>query len=214
MKRRPEPEVMDLPEEARAYAQADFADVNAAFVECLTELTVGIDSAHALDLGTGPADIAFRVASVRPDWRIVAVDASYAMLKLAQPVNQHNLHLVQADAKALPFKDRCFDVIFSNSILHHITDTGRFWLQVRRVATPGAFVFLRDLARPENESAARAVVEQYSGGESELLKEEFFRSLLAAYTPQEVRPQLASAGLVRLEVKMSSDRHLDIVGRI
>jgi hypothetical protein len=33
MHRQPEPELMDLPHEAQAYAAADFSGVNAAFVD-------------------------------------------------------------------------------------------------------------------------------------------------------------------------------------
>jgi hypothetical protein len=104
--------------------------------------------------------------------------------------------------------------VFSNSILHHITDTGPFWAEVRRIAKPGAVAFLRDLARPADHEAAHAIVEQYSGDESNLLKEEFFRSLVSAYTPDEVRRQLAEADLGALEVALATDRHLDIFGRI
>ena len=48
--RQAEPEIMDEAEEAYAYALADFAEVNAAFVERLRELSSGRDTAVALDL--------------------------------------------------------------------------------------------------------------------------------------------------------------------
>ena len=57
MPRQPEPEYMDLPEEAAAYAEADFADVNEAFVERLLEHVGAREEELALDLGTGPGDI-------------------------------------------------------------------------------------------------------------------------------------------------------------
>jgi len=219
MPREPEPEWMDLAEEAEAYAQADFADVNQRFVERLVELAGPRESAEAVDLGTGPADIPIRLVRARPGWRVVAVDASGPMLDLARrDVDAAGLTgsvvLLQADAKAIPLPDAGFDVVFSNSILHHLNETDALWGQVRRLAGPGATVLLRDLARPPGPEQARKIVDEYAGDESALLQEEFYRSLLAAYTPDEVREQLDRAGLGGLEVAMVSDRHLDVFGHL
>ena len=208
---------MDDGEEAAAYAAADFSEVNAAFVERLLELSAGMDPAEALDLGTGPADIPLRVASRRPAWRITGADASEAMLAIARAnvaaaALNDRIVLVQADAKDLALPAGAFDVVFSNSILHHITDTQALWREVRRVAKPGALLFFRDLARPDSAAAARAIVDAYAGGESALLQQEYYRSLLSAYTVEEVRAQLARAGLHAVTVAMATDRHLDVFG--
>jgi hypothetical protein len=65
-------------------------------------------------------------------------------------------------------------------------------------------------------SAADAwrIVEQYSSREPEVLKRDFFNSLCAAFTPDEVRGQLAAAGLEVLRVQTVSDRHLTVSGRL
>ncbi|HOW72197.1 MAG TPA: methyltransferase domain-containing protein [Phycisphaerae bacterium] len=218
LSRQPEPEYMDLPEEAEAYARADFSEVNQAFVDRLVEWAGPCGRARALDLGTGPADIPMRLLERRPHWRVVGADASLAMLKLALPGIRDrglssSLGLVLGDAKRLPLASRSFDVIFSNSILHHISETEDLWLEVKRLARPGAVVLVRDLARPVTAEAARRIVERYAGQESPLLQEEYYRSLLAAYTPDEVRSQLVKAGLGSLHVQMITDRHMDIAGR-
>jgi ubiquinone/menaquinone biosynthesis C-methylase UbiE len=217
LSRQPEPEYMDLPEEAEAYAKADFSEVNQAFVDRLLEWADPRPKARALDLGTGPADIPMRLLEKRPHWQVVATDASLAMLKLAIPGIRDrrlrsSLGLVLGDAKRLPLASGTFDVVFSNSILHHINEADTLWSEVRRLARPGALIFVRDLARPASAEAARRIVEQYAGQESTLLQEEFYRSLLAAYTPEEVRDQLGRAGLGSLQVQMVTDRHMDIAG--
>ncbi len=214
MQRRPEPEYMDLDAEAAAYADADFAEVNGAFAQRLVALAVDIPQTDvvALDLGTGPADIPRRVAALRPGWRIVAVDAAAAMLALAPKAA--SVSLVRADASRCPFSDAALDVVFSNSILHHLPDPTDFWREVARVARRGALVLLRDLARPDTEQAARDIVERYAGTESELLQEEYYRSLLAAFTPDEVRAQLREAGVQGLRAEMVTDRHMDVCGRV
>ena len=202
---------MDLVEEAAAYAAADFSDVNEAFVGRLVELAGPADRALALDLGTGPGDIPLRLWKHRPAWKIVAGDVSLAMLELARTAigaagAARAVWPVEEDAKAAPFKPDVFDIIFSNSILHHITDTARLWGEVRRVSRPGTLVFVRDLARPPSAQAASEIVQRYAGTESALLQEEYYRSLLSAYTPDEVKAQLVLAGLGGLRVEMVTDR--------
>ena len=48
---------------------------------------------------------------------------------------------------------------------------------------------------------------RYSRDEPEVLRRDFYNSLLAAYRPEEVREQLDRAGLKRLRVEAVSDRH-------
>ena len=216
--RTPEPEYMDDRAEAEAYAAADFSGVNAACAERLAELAAAIDNAEALDLGTGPADIPIRVARLKPGWRITAVDAAAAMLAIARRnVDAAGLRgriaLVRCDAKRMELPSAAFDVVFSNSILHHITGARDLWTEVARVAKPGALIFFRDLARPASPAAARAIVETYAGGESAILQAEYYRSLLSSYTVAEVRAQLTGAGLRGLTVAMATDRHFDVFGR-
>lgn len=219
-RRQPEPELMDDAAEAVAYADADFADVNEAFVDRLLELSADRPSRlRALDLGTGPGDIPIRVASRVDGWAVTAVDDSPAMLAIAQTALERrnpggSVRFVRADAKTLPFPDGSFEVIFSNSILHHITETALFWAELKRVAVNGALVLLRDLARPATVEQVEAIVAEHAGDESALLREEFHRSLLSAYTPGEVRGQLATAGLEGLNVERITDRHMDVWGSV
>ena len=215
MHRIPEPEYMDIDEEADAYAAADFDEVNTAFVRDVLEFYGTRVAPLALDVGSGPGDIPQQICRLRPDWRVVGVDASRAMLRCAM----HRKHddkkvawpqYLQCDAKRLPFPDNFFELVISNSILHHIADVNSFWLEIRRVIKPKGAMLLRDLLRPPDEQEAARIVQTYSGNESSLLKEEFYRSLLAAYTPDEVRGQLEQANLTGAAVLQVSDRHLDV----
>lgn len=217
MARRLEPESMNAPESVRAYAAADFAMVNAAFIANLLEMAPRSGPVHAIDLGTGPADIPIKLASICPNWIIEAVDSAPRMLEVAQlAVNEHSLRdrvrLRQADAKQLPFADATFDVLFSNSLLHHLPDAGPCWSEWRRVCKPGALIFIRDLSRPATEDAARQIVDLYAHKEPQQLKDDFFNSLLAAYTPAELREQVARAHLNTLRITQVSDRHVDVFG--
>lgn len=216
MQRIPEPEVMDTPERVEAYAWADFSAVNAAFVEKLFGLTDTSREYTALDLGTGPGDISLRILRGRPRWRIAAVDASLPMLRLAQAAANETASplFTLADAKRLPYADRSFDLLFSNSLLHHLPDPHPFWGEVRRLAKPGALVFVRDLFRPPTPVEAQRLVDTYAAGEHPLLREDFYNSFLAAFTPEEIRAQLVTTGLSRLDVVETTDRHVDVFGRL
>jgi len=210
---------MNLNDEVDAYAAADFAAVNQAFVDRLLQLAGTEPSLKLIDFGTGPADIPIRISLARPAWHITAVDASAPMLQVARESIRkarftQKIDLVLADAKKSKMPAAAFDCVISNSILHHVSDTSQFWTEIKRVAKPGAWILLRDLARPDSESRARDIVAQNAATETALLQEEFFRSLLAAYTPDEIRAQLNAAGLPTLQVAMASDRHVDVFGRL
>ncbi len=217
MDRFAEPEYMDDAEEARAYAETDFSAVNQAFAERLLELAGSTAEAQVLDFGCGPGDITLRIARSRPGWRITGLDFSRAMLAFARRAQARtgdapHASWVITDAKCCPFPDARFDILCSNSILHHITGAVQFWREIRRLARPGTLIFFRDLFRPESEAAARALVEKHAGDASPLLQEEFYRSFLSAYTIEEVREQLGEAGLASLRVEQITNRHIDIFG--
>ncbi|HNR34601.1 MAG TPA: methyltransferase domain-containing protein [Candidatus Hydrogenedentes bacterium] len=215
MQRIPEPEIMDLADEVAAYAGADFSEVNAAFVNRLLDLAGALESPIALDLGSGPGDIPLRLAQARARWRIIGSDYSWPMLAMARAAGGANqISWLGADAKAMPFPESSIDVVFSNSILHHIPDPMPFWREVRRILAPEGWVFLRDLARPDSPEHAAEIVQHYAGHESALLQEEYYRSLLAAFTVDEVQEQIVAAGLAGLRVAMASDRHLDVWGTL
>lgn len=216
LQRQCEPELMDDPNEAIAYARADFAGVNQKFVGDLLAQTKGYEIRRVVDLGCGPADIAARLHRERPAWRITAVDGSMAMLRIGQEILsvEERVNLVLGHAQHLPLRDKTADVVISNSLLHHLPNPEPFWKELRRIARPGAYVMVRDLMRPDSDAIARAIVRQYAGNESALLREEFYRSLLAAFTPEEIQDQLDSAGLNELNIVLSSDRHIDVAGRV
>jgi hypothetical protein len=106
---------------------------------------------------------------------------------------------------ALPSKH--YDVIISNSLLHHLTDPQALWTTILQHSKVGTQVFIVDLYRPATREMARQIVETYSGEEPEVLKTDFFNSL-----PAEVEAQLADAGLSHFTVQTISDRHLAVLG--
>ena len=218
MKRTPEPEVMDGVEQSEAYAHADFEAVNSAFVARLLDTFSDLRDASVLDLGCGPGDILIKLALTRPDLAITGVDASEPMLALgrvdaaARGVDAR-LRFVQAWLPSLgPIAAERFDAVISNSLLHHLHEPQVLWRTIHAAAAPNAPVFIVDLLRPDDEARARAIVDEHAEGEPEILRRDFYLSLCASFTLNEVRDQLTAAGLSHLSVSQISDIHLCISG--
>jgi SAM-dependent methyltransferase/uncharacterized protein YbaR (Trm112 family) len=53
----------------------------------------------------------------------------------------------QADAENLPFRDNSFDIVYSNGVLHHSTDTVRAVAEAYRVLKPGGLLVIMLYAR-------------------------------------------------------------------
>ena len=220
MERIPEPELMDEAEQARAYAHADFETPHNFFIE-LCQHRLGNPSINGvvLDLGCGPADISVRFARTWPDCLIHGIDGAEAMLaegrqRLAceQLETRIQLYKVNLPADQAPRAD--YDVIISNSLLHHLHDPQVMWQAVRQYGRPGAPVFVMDLQRPTGNAQARQLVADYAGNEPAILQRDFYHSLCAAFTPAEVSQQLAEAGLDYLTTETVSDRHLIVYGTL
>jgi SAM-dependent methyltransferase len=112
-----------------------------------------------------------------------------------------------------PPNSQSFDAVLSKDLLHHLPDPQVLWREVKRLGRAGAAVYVMDLVRPESEAAAAAMVEDGAGSEDPILQRDFYNSLLAAFTIDEVRAQLATANL-DLEVAHAATRHMLIKGTL
>lgn len=212
---------MDEPEQALAYAEADFAEPHERFVDLFVE-KMGAQTnwgSRVLDLGCGPADVSLRFVRRFPQCLLTGVDGSAAMLDLGrQAVERAGLgqrvRLLQRYLPQEPLGAEGFDLLISNSLLHHLQNPAVLWQSIRRYGRSGAGVFVMDLARPDSEQALQGLVARYAAGEPAVLQRDFTASLYAAYRPEEVRMQLSEAGLDHLAVENASDRHLIVFGRL
>jgi len=211
-----EKELMDEPQDARAYASAKFPEVMQSVLDRLFQLVGDRQDVRMVDLGTGPASIPIAVAKAKPTWHITGVEAAPAMAKIAQIAtkmsgthNQVKVHVADAKATGLPASS--FDIVFCNNMLHHMPEAGPLWDEIKRLAAPDAIVFVRDLIRPPSEDAAKQQVQKYVGQPNE---KDHYLSLLAAFEIDEVRAQLRAAGLENLTVEPISEDYFDVHGTI
>jgi len=178
-------------------------------------------SGYVLDVGCGHGDIMFRFARSFHDCVIHGIDGSETMiqygrkfLEKAGDVRKEQIQFIQGVLPDIILPGKKYDIIISNSLLHHLHDPYILWKAVKYYAATEAQVFIMDLKRPETIEEARRLTETYVANEPEILKRDFYNSLLAAYEVDEVKEQLKVADLGYLSVQETSDRHMVIAGNI
>ena len=219
MNRIPEPELMEDPEQACAYANADFSEPHSNFIKLFRESFPGHAIAgNAIDLGCGPGDVAIRFARAFPDCEVHGVDGSPAMLEAGKtlleraPEIRQRVQLIAGmlPEAAMPLAQ--YEIVISNSLLHQLHEPQTLWKSVLKYAAPGAAVFIMDLRRPPTIGEAKRLRDTYAGNEPALLQRDYYNSLLAAFEPGEITEQLIAANLGQLVVRPIGDRHVTVFG--
>lgn len=213
MKRIPEPEIMNDESQVLAYSNADFSDSNNLFtIAILNKIKIEkYDTLNILDLGCGPCDIDIELAKLFPNSKIYAVDGSKAMLEVAHKKILQNdikdqiilINSTLSDLKSFHVK---FDLIISKDLLHHLKNPDDLWNIIDSFSDINTYIFIMDLIRPKNKDAAKNIVEKISGNEPEILKTDFYNSLLASYTIKEVEYMLKNKNFA-YEINPAGDRH-------
>lgn len=106
--------------------------------------------AIALDLATGTGDLAIELrrqgarSVIGADYCEPMLEAAAVKLTLGR---LNRIHLVTADALALPFAEGCFDCVTSAFLLRNVVDLPGALAEVRRVLRPGGRVISLELTR-------------------------------------------------------------------
>ena len=165
-----------------------------------------------LDIGAGTAQIPILLCQATDDVQIMAADAAVSMLDLAR-LNveiaglRDRIQLDHADAKRMAYRDRMFDAVISNSIVHHIPEPREVLREAVRVTKPGGLLFFRDLVRPTDDDEVMRLVELYATGCNEHQQMLFRDSLRASLTIAEVQELVSELGFAADTVRITSDRH-------
>ena len=227
MKRTPEPELMQIPSQVRAYADADFSSSDSMVVKSLERYLKKVGRTLnktnlILDMACGPGNIAERIAKNWPFVNVVGIDGSKEMLNEAENKLSENLtknlsfQLIEINSIAtgeihVPFKG---DVLVSNSALHHFHDPCRFWCALKKLGKTKCIHIHRDLIRPASVEKAFELKEKHLSNSPEILKKDFYASLKASFTVNEVTQQLHEEGLSQLEVFQVDELYFEIIGCI
>ena len=138
-----------------------------------------------------------RLASARPDLRIIGVDLSAPMLSRARRSNRQEGTRVtfhRGSARRLPFRAGSFDLVMSNSLLHHLPDPVPALDEFARVLRRGGALFVRDLRRPPDRMIT-AHIRRHGRPYRGLMRKLFGDSVRAAYTLAEIRDAVGRSRL-------------------
>jgi ubiquinone/menaquinone biosynthesis C-methylase UbiE len=210
---------MDSAEEARDYDAMDHSAVNRVFVaDFLAVWNEPGAPAPVLDVGTGTAQIPIELCRQHRAVAVTGIDLADHMLAVGQANVERaglsaRVRLERCDAKRMPFTGGAFHAVISNSIVHHIPEPRRVFVEMVRVAAPGAVLFVRDLLRPADEATLRGLVGRHTAGANEHQRQMFADSLHAALSLDEVGALVASLGHDPAEVRQTTDRHWTWVTR-
>jgi ubiquinone/menaquinone biosynthesis C-methylase UbiE len=139
-------------------AAADWADGPGRLYALLARVLVAsaprpVSGARVLDLGTG-SGAAARAALAAGAHQVVGADLSVGMLRLAGRA----FPSVAANAIALPFRDRSFDLVVAAFSLNHLADVEAGLAEARRVgAGLVASVFAPGWTHPARDAVDEAV---------------------------------------------------------
>ncbi|WP_421989982.1 ArsR/SmtB family transcription factor [Qipengyuania sp.] len=135
-------------DELRRLHSSDEA-VEAALAKALGEGPLG----RLLDIGTGTGRMAELFAE-RAE-RIVALDKSLAMLRVARAKLQHlpaeRVELVQGDFASLPFAVESFDTVLFHQVLHFAQNPDAALAEAARVTRSGGRIAIVDFAAHQRE---------------------------------------------------------------
>jgi trans-aconitate methyltransferase len=214
----PEPELMDSTEQVEAYAGADFSESDTRFIQELCLAFPEAPEGITIDLGCGPGNICIKYAERNKNATIIGLDGGANMLKKAEEFAGHTFPNLRFQFSLLPavpesLKGKCA-LLLSNSLLHHLTDPMALWNAMLALAKPGAKFFVGDLHRPATFEEALIQKNTYAANAPAVLQEDFYNSLLAAYTTEEIESQLNECGIRNYHIFRPTDRHVYIYGSL
>ena len=103
------------------------------------------DPREVLDLCCGTGDIALRFRG-----RVVGVDFTEEMLRVAAARRSSTVSWVRADALRLPFGENTFDVVTAGYGLRNLADIEEGLREILRVLRPGGKFLSLDFGKPES----------------------------------------------------------------
>lgn len=103
---------------------------------------------HIVDVGCGPGSITVELAQRVSPGRVVGVDVSTKVLKLAhkraEKFDVGNVVFRKASAYELDLPDVSFDVAYAHQLLQHLADPIRALIEMRRTLKRSGVVAVRD----------------------------------------------------------------------
>lgn len=202
MARIPETEVMNDPASVDGYTLAT-QDGGLAnhFMPYLENNSASLTIA---DIGCGNVGYASQLENIYPNASFFGYDASALMLEKAQQfVSPNRYILTQVSPSDAEIPSNTFDIVISSLLLHQYLDPSVMWETIKRIGKNGASFFVYDMLRVEDATICNDIVQNFAPEISTAeFQKDYFNTLRAAFTVEEIQQQLFDAGLTAtIEVK-------------
>lgn len=157
---------------------------------------------RVLDLACGPANQLAQIARINPHAHFTGMDASASMLDSASDTLLHhrigNVELMPGDMTLMPeIKDASMDCVICTMSLHHLPDLtvlSHTLRETRRILKPGGGFYFVDFGRLKRTSTQRFFSEDRRTRQSALFTQDYFNSMRAAFSVQELSDAAAVFG--------------------
>ena len=143
-----------------------FSDIAPGYDRMNLLMTAGLDSvwrrevvrccdlkagSRVLDLGTGTAELAVRLAACPEVAHVVGTDISLSMMDQGRrkPASR-DVRFTQANALTLPFPDHCFDAVVSGFVMRNLPSQTQALQEQVRILKPGGKVVFLDIVAPRH----------------------------------------------------------------
>ncbi len=191
MQRHLEPEIMNEKNQVLAFHHGSRDYGIKGFLDFYKKY-VNLKKGKVVDLGCGTGSYLFALETQYPDLLITGYDASEYMIELGQTIVENISSGVRLRCEYFKNVKDSADCVISTNTLHHIHDSNIFWNCVKNISNN---LFIMDLVRPKNKDIAKKIVGQLAEKDSELFKNDYYNSLLAAFNADELRQQILDTKL-------------------
>lgn len=117
--------------------------INATLRETLKRLDIN-PTDRILDIGCGTGSLLQAITEGYPLVKVVGVDLSIEMLKIARNKQIKDSALIASQAKCLPFRSNSFDVVVSCNAFHYLRKPEKCLVEIARVLKPQGRIVITD----------------------------------------------------------------------
>ncbi len=156
-------------------------------------------NSRVLEIGPGPGWAGIYLLKKRNDLKLVGLDASPDMIRVASrnalKEGLHEIAYTHGYAEnMLKFNDGTFDIVISRDSLHHWEDPEKVFKEIKRILKPSGKVYIHDSKRDMN-AFGRLIVAVFSRFIPKNMGYYWRTSVAASYTAEEIRTILDKIGL-------------------
>ncbi|MGA2916153.1 MAG: class I SAM-dependent methyltransferase [Sedimentisphaerales bacterium] len=107
-----------------------------------------------LDIGTGPAWLLLKIHQKSPQFQLVGIDSSSAMVTKAKEntAKAASIEIKEGNASSIPCPDNSFDIVISTASIHHWKEPAKGLNEIWRILKNNGFAIVYDLVKDTPQS--------------------------------------------------------------